>query len=287
MKSYFFERVGEGESYTDLAIERHRANPSARGIEYKSNECGVGIWETVRIYNREGEESLKRLMGRYHTLSTGRLDMLSEDEIDECTEEIARKLCLVVDMLDCLPERMLIVGLGNASLTPDSFGPRAAKIIKPTLHIKNFDENMFYALECSEIAVICPGVSAETGIDALETVKGVAKRTCPDLIIAIDAIATSDEERLGSTIQISDTGLHPGRGVGNSSHALTEETIGVPVVSIGIPTVIDSRAFRGEGKGASISESMLVAPREIDDIINVGARIIGGAINQAFGISAY
>ena len=241
----------------------------------------------MRVYNREGADSLERPIGRYHTLSTGRLDMLSEDEIDECTEEIARKLCLVVDKLDCLPERLLIVGLGNASLTPDSFGPRAAKIIKPTLHIRNFDENMFSALECSEIAVICPGVSAETGIDAVETVKGVAKRTCPDLIMAIDAIATSDENRLGSTIQISDTGLHPGRGIGNSDHTLTEETIGIPIIAIGIPTVIDSRVFRSTSAKASISESMLVAPREIDDIISVGARIVGGAINQAFGISAF
>jgi spore protease len=287
MRSYFFDRKGEGKSYTDLALERHRAFPNAGGVEYTSAECGCGIWETVRIYSREGEENLQRPMGRYHTLTTGRLDLLTEDEIDECTEEIARKLCSTVDLLDCLPERIFVVGLGNAALTPDSFGPRAAKKVKPTLHIKNFDEEMFYALECSEIVVLAPGVSAETGVDAIEIVRGVSKRICPDLIIAIDAIATREEERLGSTIQISDTGLHPGRGVGNSGHALTEETIGIPIISVGIPTVIDSRAFK-EGDGAdNISNSMLVAPREIDDIIDVGARVIGGAINQAFGIDTY
>ena len=286
MRSYYHERKGE-KDYTDLAIERHAGLPSAEGVEYKSRECGVGIWETVRIYNSDGEESLGRRIGRYHTLSTGRLDLLSEDEIEDLCEEIAKMLCCTVDSLNCIPERMLVVGLGNAKLTPDSFGSRAAETVKPTLHIRNFDERMFHALECSEIAVICPGVSADTGVDSLEIIRGVSKRICPDIIIAIDALATEDEARLGSTVQISDAGLYPGGGVGNSAHALTEEAIGIPIISIGIPTVIDSRAFKKEERKRSIGESMLVSPREIDDIITVGARIVGGAINQAFGISGY
>jgi spore protease len=286
MRSYFSERK-KGESYTDLAVERHRAMPDAKGIEYVSSECNVGIWETVRVFNVEGERSLGRQMGRYHTLSTGRLDLLSEDEIDECCEEIARKLCEVVDGVNAIPERLLVVGLGNEGLTPDSIGPKTAKNVRPTLHIKSFDEGMFYALECSEIAVLRPGVSAETGVDSLEIVRGVSKRLCPDVIILIDAIATEEEARLGSTVQISDTGLSPGSGVGNSATTLCEETMGIPVVSIGVPTVIDSRAFRKDNDTRTISEAMLVAPREIDTITTVAARIIGGAINQAFGISGY
>ena len=289
MSSYFTDRNGAfSQGYTDLAVERHRAARDARGVEYTSRECETGIWETVRIINTEGERCIGRPMGRYHTFNTGRLDRLSEDEIDECCEEIARKLCEVVDGLNCLPDRILIVGLGNAALTPDSIGPKSAHNVKPTLHIHDFDKGMFEALDCAEIAVLCPGVTSDTGVDSVEIVRGVSKRICPDVIIAIDAIATVDEARLGSTVQISDAGLHPGRGVGNSHLALTEETIGIPIVSIGVPTVIDSRAFRGEeDRGRAIADAMLVAPREIDEITTVGARIIGGAINQAFGITPY
>lgn len=285
MRSCFYDRCGNG--YTDLALERHARTPSAEGVEYFSRECDVGIWETVRIYSAAGEEGLGRPMGRYHTLTTGRLDLLAEDEIEDVCEEIARALCLAVDAVGCIPERILTVGLGNARLTPDSLGTRAAETVKPTLHVKSFDERMFSALECSEMAVLCPGVPSDTGVDSIEIIRGVSKRLCPDLMIVIDALATEEEGHLGSTVQLTDAGLSPGGGVGNSRHALTEETLGIPIISVGIPTVIDSRAFRKDDGGRNIGESMLVSPREIDEIVDVGARIIGGAINQAFGISAY
>ena len=144
---------------------------------------------------------------------------------------------------------------------------------------------MFDALECSEIAVLCPGVTAESGLEATEVVRGVCRRIMPDVVIAVDAIATRSVERLGSTVQISDTGLFPGSGVGNSRAAMTEDTLGIPIIAVGVPTVIDSRIF---GNDVMLDgEAMLVAPKEIDEITTVAARIVGGAINQAFGISPF
>lgn len=290
MRSYYTDRKEkEADMFTDLAIERRRANTDTRGVEYKSSECCVGIWECVKISSDEGAKSIGRPKGRYDTLNTGRMDLLSEDEIDEATEEIAKKLCESIDGTAIVPERLLIVGLGNRNLTPDSIGPKAAALVKPTLHIKDFDEEMFESLECSEIAVISPGVTAESGLESSEIIKGVSKRILPDAIIAIDAIATRSLERLGSTVQISDTGLFPGSGIGNSKNALNENTLGVPVIAIGVPTVIDSRIFgiSDNAKFKPDGEAMMVSPKEIDEITTNAARIIGGAINQAFGISPY
>ncbi len=285
MKHYFTERRGEERNlYTDLAVERRRIDTDIRGVEYTSSECEVGVWECIRIYSEEGARSIGRPCGNYCTLNIGRMDLISEDEIDDSSEEVAKRLCEIVDNLGVIPERILVAGLGNKNLTPDSVGPKTAEIVKPTLHIKDFDEEMFFSLGCSEIAVIMPSVSALSGLDSSEIIKGVCRRIMPDLIIAVDAIATSSVERLGTTVQISDTGIFPGSGVGNSRTAINENTMGAPTIAIGVPTVIDFRAFEN---GKKSDTAMLVAPKEIDEITSIAARIIGGAINQAFGISPY
>ncbi len=290
MKNYFTERKEKDISmYTDLALERRRADTETKGVEYTSKECNAGIWECVRIHSDEGEKSIGRPRGRYSTLSTGRMDLLSEEEIGDVTEEIARKLCESVDILSVVPDRILVLGLGNRELTPDSIGPKTAQNVKPTLHIKEFDEEMFDALECSEIAILTPGVMSESGLESQDIIRGVSKKILPDLVIAVDSITTRSADRLGSTVQISDTGIFPGSGVGNSRRAINEDSVGCPVISVGVPTVIDSRVFAGEAcvgdRGAR--DGMLVCPKEIGEITNIAARIIGDAINQAFGISAY
>ena len=290
MRHYFTERKEKNKSmYTDLAVERQRADASIHGVEYTSSECDGGVWECVRIFSEEGARSIGRPCGRYDTLNTGRMDLLGEDEIADATEAVSRKLCETIDNAEAFPERILVVGLGNRNLTPDSVGPKAAATVKPTMHIKDFDEDTFESLGCSEIAVLCPGVSAESGMESTEIIRGVSRRILPDVIIAIDAIATRSAERLGATLQISDTGIFPGSGIGNSRNALNEDTLGVPIISVGVPTVIDSRVFAAGDDTDKLpsGEAMLVSPREIDEITDTAARIIGGAINQAFGISVY
>ncbi len=280
MKNYFTDRKDDGRFYTDLAIERRRADPDAKGVEYKSEECDGGIWECVRIYSADGEREIGRPIGNYDTLNTGKMELLDEDGILDATEAVARKLCERMDGVQAIPDRLLIVGLGNRNLTPDAVGPRAAANVKPTLHISSYDEEAFQDLECSEIAVLCPGVTAESGMESADIIRGVCRKITPDAIIAIDSIATASKERLGSTVQISDTGIFPGSGVGNARDALTEKNLGIPIISVGVPTVIDSRVL-GD------TEAMLVVPKDIDEITTVAARIIGGAINQAFGICPF
>ena len=281
MKNYFTERAKDERGfYTDLAVERRRIDPDAGGVEYKSFECEGGVWECVRIYSEEGERQIGRPMGHYDTLNTGKMEMLLEDDVFDATEAVSKKLCERMDELSVIPDRLLVVGLGNRSLTPDATGPKTADYVKPTLHIRDFDEEMFESLGCSEIAVLCPGVMAQSGMESADIIRSVSNKIHPDVIIAIDSIATASPERLGSTVQISDTGLFPGSGIGNIRSSLSQNTLGVPIISIGVPTVIDSRIFGSE-------ESMMVVPKDIDEITSVAARIIGGAINQAFGISPY
>lgn len=280
----YYERRREREvaMFTDLAVERRRADTAAAGVEYHKSAASCGSWETVRITSDEGAKSIGRPKGTYSTLSLERMDNLDEEETEDAKDEVARKLCELCDSGHIVPARILVVGLGNPHLTPDSIGPRAADAVTATLQIMKYDEERFDELECSEIAVISPGVSAKSGLDAAEWVIGICERLEPDVIFAVDALASRSPNRLGRTVQISDTGIFPGSGVGNARQAISRESIGVPVIAIGVPTVMDSRHFSSDG--ILTGEPMFVSPREIDGIVSVGARIIGGAINQAFGL---
>lgn len=269
--------------YTDLACERRRADTTLRGVEYKKESGIVGSWERIRITSKEGEESIGRPRGFYNTLRLDRMDTLETEAIEDASDEISRELCFMCDVNDILPERVLVVGLGNSELTPDSIGPKAAARVRATMHIKDFDPKYFEALECSEIAVIAPGVARVSGIDSAVLLRGVCDAIKPNLVICIDALASGAVERLGTTVQISDTGIFPGSGIGNHRRQISKETVGVPVISIGIPTVIDSRMFSGQS-APSITEPMFVSPKEINEIVDVGASIVGEGINQAFGL---
>ena len=291
MKKYFYFSKNElSNSYSDLAIERRRADTECEGVEYSTEKGILGTWETVKITSREGEISIGRPSGIYETFNTGRMDLLNYDQIDDAKEEVSKKLCSIFDRLSIWPERLLVIGLGNSNLTPDSIGPKAASNVKATAHIKKFDEAAFDSLECSEIGVLTPGVMADSGIQTSEIAKGVCSVFKPNAVIAIDAITAGSVERLGSTIQISDTGIIPGSGVGNLHEGLNEQILGAPVIAIGIPTVVDSRVFATQNTSYNTNvckPAMLVSPKEIDEIVNIGAEIIAGGINQAFGICAF
>lgn len=281
MRGYFYEKSGTERSfYTDLAAERRRADVECEGVEYEKKITLIGTWERVRITSEEGEISVMRPIGTYDTLTTERLDELSEAELNDAAEEIAKKLCLICDEIGVFPARILVAGFGNETLTPDSVGPKSAKRVKPTLHISENDAEFFDEMDCSEIAVFCPGVAANSGMDSSENLRMLSERLTPDLIIAIDSIMTSSKERLGATFQISSTGLFPG-GLGNLHSPVTRSSMGSPVIAIGVPTVIDCRHIAKEG---FVGDSLFVSPREIDLITDNAAFVIGGAINQAFGI---
>lgn len=282
MYGYFSERGYKGSCpYTDLALERRRADVEIPGVEYSKEKRPLGSWERIKICSKRGEESIGKPLGLYHTLNLPRFDRLSPDRLDDAKNEVAGELCRIFDDSDIFPGRILVVGLGSRVLTPDSIGCASAELVKPTMHIKEWDRKTFTRLGCAEIAVITPGVGASSGLDAAICVKGICDLIRPDAVIAIDALASESAERLGSTVQICNSGISPGSGIGNSRLAIGIETVGVPVIAIGVPTVIDSRVLCDADR---LCEPMFVSPREINEIVDCSAAIISGGINRAFGI---
>ena len=291
MYGYFTERNYKGDfPYTDLACERRRADTEIKGVEYKRERAIYGSWERISITSKEGAHAIGRPMGLYDTLSVGRMDLLDDEAIADASDEIARELCHLFDVGDIFPERVLIAGLGNRRLTPDAVGCAAAEMVKPTMHIKEMNRRLFESLDCAEISVCTPGVASQSGLDAAVTIKGICEAIGPDAVIVIDALASRSPSRLGSTVQICNTGICPGSGLGNPRQEISERTVGVPVIAIGVPTIIDARLLCYSTDRICRNDTtedigpMLVSPREIDEIVSTAGKIIGDGINQAFGI---
>ena len=269
---------------SDLAAERRRADISVDGISYSKERCGPFEWERICVSSEEGEESIGRPKGFYDTLNLPKIELMDEEEIMDAANEVSRELCELCTKNNILPGRILVVGLGNKDLTPDSVGPKSAEITEATMQLKSLDSDMFYGLECSEIAVFAPGVSAKNGFDTALAVKSLCHAIAPDVVIAIDSLASSSSARLGRTIQISDTGIFPGSGLGFSGKPLNKDYLSTPVLAIGVPTVINSERFIPDDQILPKERGMFVSPKEIDGIVKNAARIIAGGINQAFGI---
>ena len=276
-----FIHKAEGSFDSDLALERRKASTYIEGVDYKRDVCLGGVWERLKITSEAGERNVGRPIGLYDTLTLPRMDTIMPDDIEDAKDEIARELCRMCDMCDVSPERILVVGLGNRDLTPDAIGPAAAAEVEATMHLKKEDRDLFESLGCSEICVLCPDVTSNSGIASAEIVKSVANAVKPTVVFAIDSLASRSGERLGNTVQVSNTGIIPGTGVGHSGIKIDEELLGVPVIAIGIPTVISTAALSGQ---ASDKGGFFVSPKGINKIVKNGAKIIGGGINQAFGI---
>lgn len=271
---------------SDLAMERRKASTYVEGVEYKRDVCLGGVWERLKITSEAGEKNVGRPIGLYDTLTLPRMDTIMPDDVEDAKDEIARELCRMCDLSDVSPQRILVVGLGNRDLTPDAIGPMAASEIDATMHLKNEDPDLFEALGCSEICVVCPDVSSNSGMDSAAVVKSVADAVKPTVVFAIDSLASRSDERLGNTVQVSNTGIIPGTGVGHRGLKIDEDLLGVPVIAIGIPTVMSASYLDSStlGEGKKRSNGYFVSPKGINRIVKNGAKIIGGGINQAFGI---
>lgn len=278
--------TGESLFDSDLAIERRRISTYVDGVDYKRDVCIGGVWERIKVRNEAGEKSIGRPIGMYDTLTLPSLDTIMPDDIEDAKDEIARELCRMCDLCDISPYRILVVGLGNRDLTPDAIGPSAASEVDATMHLKKDDLDLFDSLGCSEISVLCPDVTSNSGISSTEIVKSVVQAVRPSVVFAIDSLATRSKERLGNTIQISNTGIIPGTGVGHSGEKIDQNLLGVPVIAIGVPTVISTAALVKDihSTDGEKSRGFFVSPRGINRIVKNGAKIIGGGINQAFGI---
>ena len=272
---------------TDLACERKRADTDIPGVECKRETSGGYVWERIRISTDEGAESIGRPIGNYDTLNADETNSADDEGIDAAAKEVANELSFMLEISRAKKDRLLIVGLGNGRLTPDSIGPRTAELINPTMHIKGEDAALFSKLGCSQIAVITPNVTSKSGIEASDIVSSVSARLNPHAVIVIDSLASRSPSRLGKTIQFSNTGIFPGSGIGNKRGKICESLLGVPVISIGVPTVINSRHFsinESEDIKKGTFPALFVSPHNIDEIVDLYAKIISKGINLAFGI---
>ena len=231
---------------TDMADERRDiykiANkfegdiPGIETIEKISNENIKS--SVVKIINEEGEKAIGKPIGTYVTVDIKNLRLADDDEIENASNIISEELASIVDEKIGKQDEILVVGLGNQFVTPDALGPKVSQEIEVTRHLFK------YAPECvikgtRSVCTIAPGVLGTTGIETLEIIKGVVDNVKPKLIIVIDSLASKSIERISSTIQISDTGIVPGAGVGNTRKELSKNTLGVPVIAVGVPMVVD------------------------------------------------
>lgn len=230
---------------TDLALETQEKmqedKVELKGVRYFEEEIDKNlVISTVIIETENGAKTMGKPKGTYVTIEAGNMDEEDEDYHREVSKQLAR---IIGELIPIKKEELsvLIVGLGNRAVTPDSLGPRVVDNLYITRHILNeYGRFAFCKSGMNRISSIVPGVMAQTGMESMEIVAGVVKETKPDFVIAVDALAARNTKRLNRTIQVSDTGINPGSGVGNHRHGLNEKSLGVPVISIGIPTVVDA-----------------------------------------------
>ena len=271
---------------TDLAVEqremtaKHSDNVAVR--QYARQNANV---TEIEILNDEGAQELGKPKGKYITME---IPAFSHD-----SELLDGRLTAMTESIRALlPDEdgpVLVAGLGNEDVTPDALGPRTAHGIFATRHIDRALASELGFGELRDVCAITFGVLGQTGMETAETIRGIVNTIHPAAVITVDALAARSLQRLGKTVQLTDTGITPGSGVGNSRARLDKETLGVPVIAIGVPTVVDAvtlvRDFTSEHKMAKEKEdeakSMMVCPREIDVTIHRAARFLALALNCA------
>ena len=236
---------------TDLALEEKESYPGdggeIRGVslrEWEDSQCQVRFTE-VKILDSQGAEAMGKPQGTYLTLEADRLSQEDEDYHGDIARELGIQIrSLMARMVDKEDVSILAVGLGNHMVTPDALGPKVVEHLQMTRHLEQqYGEGFCRKRKLPVLSGIVPGVMAQTGMETAEILKGVIRQTRPDVVVAVDALAARSIRRLGTTIQLTDTGIHPGSGVGNHRNSLTKESLGVPVLAIGVPTVVGTAAI--------------------------------------------
>lgn len=256
------------QSRTDLAVENFEKSGKTKlgGVVVKE---GNGI-TYVSVLNKDGERRLGKPVGEYITVEVPSF-VNDSDIFDGRLRKIAKILKNLLPP-DC--DNILVVGLGNMDITADALGPKTGSYIFATRHLSQQLKTEMGLEKLKTVSCVCTGVLGETGIESAEIIKGVASVVKPSCVIAVDALAATSAKRLGTTVQLSTSGIIPGSGVGNHRFEISRKTLGIPVVSIGIPTVISASVISGRK-----SDSMFVTPREIDRLTQQGAKLIGMSIN--------
>ncbi len=267
---------------TDLAVEMidEDAKNLPKGIRRKLRRSSACEITEIEVTNEMAGLRIGKSKGKYVTIETERLSS-SPSDFEEQASNIADEITALIgnDLSDGL-----IAGLGNSDITPDALGPMVISHIIATRHLKEALPKGHEFASLTPISAIAPGVLGQTGIEAAEIIHSVCDSIHPRYVIVIDALACSDISRLGTTIQLTDTGISPGSGVQNRRKELSRLTLDVPVVAIGVPTVVDMHTIVENITGNPPDKhlpNMMVTPRDVDKLIERTARLIAFAINKA------
>ena len=232
---------------TDLADERTELYKKANnieneieGVEANEEEINNNIKLTrVKILDEKGEQALGKRKGTYITIDMKNMKYMGNDEIQSASEVLSKELKNMIKEHVGLEDEILVVGLGNIYVTPDALGPKVINEIDITRHLLKYVPQ-YLEKNTRPVSAISPGVLGATGIETAEILKGIVENVKPKLMIVIDSLASRSMERISSTIQLADTGIVPGAGVDNARKELTKDTLGIPVIAIGIPTVVET-----------------------------------------------
>ena len=298
---------------TDLAIEQLLAHKGAAeglpGVDVENERHGGVDVCRVHIRDAKGEEAVGKPVGHYVTLDAAALLDRDTQAQEDTARLLAKELSRLLDLAE--GARVLVVGLGNANATPDALGPKVVGQLLVTRHLQGHVPPDL-AGRLRSLAALAPGVLGTTGIETGEIVRGVVDRIHPDAVIVVDALASRSIDRILRTIQLADTGIQPGSGVGNHRAGIDQDSLGVPVVAVGVPTVVhaatiasdtidllgarleDDPAYasvarlEAEERQALIAEvvraavgDMMVTPKQIDALVDDMARVIAAGINAA------
>lgn len=294
--------LGSYNIHTDLALEDKERfesdNVEVSGVsveEYYDEEREIRVTE-VKILTENGAKTMRKPIGTYITMEMANLVLPDEEYHKQVAEELAKYVGNVLE-IDKSDYTALVVGLGNRDVTPDALGPHTVECLNVTRHIvREYGKYAMGENEVHMVSAIAPGVMAQTGMETYEIIKGIVEMTHPDVVFVVDALAARNTKRLNRTIQIADTGIHPGSGVGNHRNEISKETLGVPVIAIGVPTVVDAATIvrdTMENLVASLDDDnkyemiqdliaphlygMFVTPKDIDESIDrIGATIAEG-----------
>lgn len=264
---------------SDLAVEQITPDSLPSGVSVSSRGEAFEITEIV-ISDDSCRDTLGKGKGRYITLESGELSRFSDDY-----ESMARELA--DELSRFIPEgEVLVAGLGNRDITPDAIGPRIAEKVLATRHLRDElgeDEEGFLT-SLRRVSSFAGGVMGQTGIETAEMIQAICGEIKPSAVIVADALACSDISRLGTTIQISDSGISPGSGVSNARKELSQAQLGVPVIAVGVPTVVDMHTIVRSLTGSDINSelpNMMVTPRDIDRLTERASQLIAFGINLA------
>lgn len=302
---------------TDLADERadifkknNHITDNIDGVETNIKEEGKIKITEVKITNENGAQAIGKPIGTYITIDIKGLKIATDEEIEKYGDVLSEELKKLIDKHVEKQDEILVVGLGNIYVTPDSLGPKVINEIDVTRHILKY---MPEVLEegTRSVSAVSPGVLGTTGIETLEIITGIVEKVQPKLIIVIDALASRSMDRISSSIQLADTGIVPGAGVGNTRKELSQNTLGIPVIALGIPTVVESAVLVNDCLNLFIEKmqqeaksndylnelkeqdnyeeikealipndyNMIVTPKEIDELIENMKDVVARGIN--------